>query len=434
MMSHLRIRISIALAVLLSVGGAAALSIWQAGGPAPKLNDVLALARVRHFEKAQALLDRYLRAYPDDAKAHMLMAQIATEPPSPQPEVALKHLALLRPPAPSESARIQFFTGKAHYQVGRFDLAEASWSRALKLDFTVPEAGWALMDLLDKEGRVEEAHRLGMQLHESEPDPVDRVRILLEVARLDIETVAPGSQVQLFEQLAREHPDNLPLVLATGLALVHDSRSKHGLKLLEDALKRHPQSADAWDAWLTGLYDAAEFDGLTADFARLPETLARDSRFAKHEGRLAQNARDWPRAVRAYRRAHKHEPFDQSILYRYWLVLRQAGETAEFERIDKVYADYKDAYRQLRGTYFEMGPTPGGPKAPELEPGQRRGVYYETIAKTTLGRQAHTGLYQLLAGLRERLGRTDEARAWHRLVLRDAPDNAASLAALKRLD
>jgi hypothetical protein len=31
------------------------------------------------------------------------------------------------------------------------------------------------------------------------------------------------------------------------------------------------------------------------------------------------------------------------------------------------------------------------------------------------------------------MGRFDEARAWHQLVLRDFPDNTLSLAALERL-
>ncbi len=35
--------------------------------------------------------------------------------------------------------------------------------------------------------------------------------------------------------------------------------------------------------------------------------------------------------------------------------------------------------------------------------------------------------------IREQMGWFDEARAWHRLVLRDVPDDALSLAALARL-
>ena len=66
---------------------------------------------------------------------------------------------------PKQSAKIKFLEGKAHYQQGRYDLAEDCWTEALRLDPMVPEAGWVLIDLLDKEGRQEEAHRLGMRLH-----------------------------------------------------------------------------------------------------------------------------------------------------------------------------------------------------------------------------------------------------------------------------
>ena len=428
-------RFLVVLTVIALAGGFAALGFRRArpSVPVPDLNEVRARARARRFDEARSLLAVYLGAHPDDRRAHLLMVQLATEPPNPVPELALEHLRGLRPETTQEAALLRFFEGKAEYQQGRYDLAEDSWREALRRDPVVPEAGWALLDLLDKEGRVEEAHRLGMHLHDVEPDPRDRVRILLEVARLDIEKVAPGSQLPLFEPLVRQQPENVPLALVVGLALIRENRGESGLEILRDTLRRHPDSPEVWDAWLTGLYEASEFDQLVAEFDRLPRPIAADPRFAKHEGRIAQNARDWPRAVRAYRRAAAFEPFDQGVLYRFWFVLRQAGETAEFARIDQVYARYKDAYLQLRGSYFEMDPAAGKTEARQAKLGDRRGVYYEAITIPTLGLQPHPDLYRRLADLRERLGRTDEARAWHRLVLRDHPGDPVSLAALERL-
>ena len=168
--------------------------------------------------------------------------------------------------------------------------------RGAALDEHVPEAGWALIDLLDKEGRVAEAHRVGMRLHEVEPDPRDRVRILLEMCRLDIEAPQAHSQIVLFESLAKQHPENLPLALTVGLALVRFNRPEEGLEVLRDALRRHRESPEAWDTWLSALSLTPEVENLAEAFGCLPESLASDPRFAKHEGMVAQRAEDWPRS------------------------------------------------------------------------------------------------------------------------------------------
>jgi tetratricopeptide (TPR) repeat protein len=428
--AHLIVTLAVLLACL---GGLIALGFRRGPGAVASLNDVRALARAGRFDRARALLAPYLRTRPDDPRARLLMAQLAMEPPTPDPDLALENLRAIHSASPKEAAVVKFYEGKAQYQRSRYDLAEDCWREALRLDPVVPEAGWALMDLLDKEGRVEEAHRLGMSLHEVEPDPIDRVKILLEVSRIDIEKVAPGSQVQLFEPLARQHPENLPLARTAGLALIHDSRSDEGIEILHEALRRHPDSREAWDAWLTGLYDASRFDRFAEEFARVPRPMADDPLLAKHEGKIAQNARDWPRAVRAYRRACESEPSDQAMLYRLWFALRQVDDAAEFRRIDRVYQDYREAYRRLRGNVFEGRPAAITPDPGAEDMGKRRGVYYETIAIPSFGVLPDPERYHLLADLRERMGRADEARAWHRLVLRDDPSEAVSLAALERL-
>ncbi len=383
--------------------------VWRGFGAPPTLDQILVLARAQQFDRAQELMNRYLQAHPDDDHAHLLMAQFAMDCPAPQPRLALEHLAQVNGITARERAVVEFSKGKAHYQEKRYDLAEACWKQALELEVTVPEAGWALLDLLDFQGRTEEAHRLGIQLYEVEPDPRDRIRWLLELIRIDIEKAAPGSQVQVFEPVARQVPDNLALALAVGLALIHDSRPEEGLSYLSEALRRHPDSADAWDAWLTGLDNAFRPDQLPEEFARLPRSLAALPRFAKHEAAAAQSARDLPRAVAAYRRALAFEPFDGVVLYRFRMALRAAGNTTEHDSINELLTAHQAAFKQMRA------------------------VYAEARADPTVGLQPHKDLYHRLARLREQLGRFDEAREWHRLVLRDTPDDTVSLVALKRL-
>jgi tetratricopeptide (TPR) repeat protein len=376
----------------------------------PTLTEVRALARGKEFVQARARLASYLRGHPADSAAHFLMGQIATDGREPQPELALEHLGRVRAASQGEAARVRFFEGKAHYMGRRYDLSEVCWRDALRLDPSVPEAGYALFDLLDLEGRVEDAHAVGMRQHEVESDRSDRVRILLEVARIDIDKVAPGSLVQMFEPLHREQPGNLAIGIVVGLGLVHDSRGEQGVEVLREVLRGHPDDPDAWDAWFTGLADAGQRDRIAGEYARLPARFARETRFAKHEGRVAQEARNWKAAALAYRRAYAAEPHDGVLLYRLHRALRLAGETEEAESVERRLTDFQSAFKELRPAHRDAQ------RAISTEGGPCREIY------------------QRLASLRERMGRADEARAWHRLVLRERPGDPLSLAALARLD
>ena len=88
---------------------------------------------------------------------------------------------------------------------------------------------------------------------------------------------------------------------------------------------------------------------------------------------------------------------------------------------------------QMRRSYLGTDQEPEAPLAETKQASDRRGLYYEALEVKTLGFKPHPELYQRLADLREKMGRYDEARAWHRLVLRDQPDDPLSLAALGRL-
>ena len=60
-------------------------------------------------------------------------------------------------------------------------------------------------------------------------------------------------------------------------------------------------------------------------------------------------------------------------------------------------------------------------------------LYKEANAATTLGTEPHPDLYHRLADLRERMGKPDEALAWHRLVLADRDHDPISRSAAERL-
>ena len=167
------------------------------------------------------------------------------------------------------------------------------------------------------------------------------------MARIDVDQVAPESLVPIFQPAYLSIPRASRWPWLPAAPLIHNSRFDAGLEALRDALRRHPGSAKAWDAWLTGLAEASRPEELVREFARLPRSLAADPRFAKHEGSLAQARRDWPTALRAYRRAHEFEPFDRGVLNRLRTVLRVAGENAEAERMDRKFLAYQAALKQM---------------------------------------------------------------------------------------
>jgi tetratricopeptide (TPR) repeat protein len=91
------------------------------------------------------------------------------------------------------------------------------------------------------------------------------------------------------------------------------------------------------------------------------------------------------------------------------MALQAAGETGEVQHVDHLLAVYRNAFAQLRP------------------------IHNKAAAIKTLGLEPHRELYHRLAEIREQMGRFDEARAWHRLVLSDNPNDSLSLAALARL-
>ena len=174
----------------------------------------------------------------------------------------------------------------------------------------------------------------------------------------------------------KQAPQNLPVALALGRAMILASRPKEGLDVLSDALTRHPDSPEAWDAWLSGLDDAGRPDELVKEFARLPASLSADPRFSKHRGMAARNSGDHAGAVEAFRRACEADPGDGVTLYRLSRAMRLAGDPAERAR----------AGGQLR----------------DQQP----------------GRDVHPGLHYL---------RGDEARAWETVAKGDPASRAAGV-------
>ncbi len=138
--------------------------------------------------------------------------------------------------------------------------------------------------------------------------------------------------------------------------------------------------------------------------------MAGDPRIDRYRGSIAAERHDWGTAADAYIRAWRADPSDLQVLYRLNRVLRVAGRRREADELDVKVRDAMAARDQALAAYREAD------------------------AVKTIGESPHPELYQRIASLRERMGRPDEALAWHRLVLRDRPEDPISRAAVARLE
>jgi Flp pilus assembly protein TadD len=270
---------------------------------APTLDGLGPLIAARRFDEADRRIRDHLRAHPESLQAHLLMAQVALGRDEPRPQLALEHLDRIQTGERGIRSMVWLNRGKAYSALGRNDQAERAWKEALRLDPTAPEVGWDLLGLYYVQGRRSDAHRLALELHAIEPDPRDRVQLLLELVRQDAQPLGPESLIRTLEPIVRAHSEDRYTAMAMGLALVRNSRADEGLIFLHDLVDRFPDDADARLALLLGLDESRLMDELTETLARLPPDLSHDPRLERFRGAVAQERHDWAAAADAYLRA-----------------------------------------------------------------------------------------------------------------------------------
>jgi tetratricopeptide (TPR) repeat protein len=217
------------------------------------------------------------------------MADIELSRPEPDPRRALELLERIEADSSSLAAWVLVDRGTAHYLLGRFDQSEACWLGALKRDPSVLEAGRRLIDLLGLQARFDEARALALRQFENEPDLRERLKLLLRLARFEVDPPDPWLVVNTFEPAVLANTANFSTTLACGLALITVSRSHEGLPMLRRAVDRNPDSPRAWDVLLTGLETAAGRDEVAREMSRMPQTLAQSRDSPSTEGGCSRN-------------------------------------------------------------------------------------------------------------------------------------------------
>jgi tetratricopeptide (TPR) repeat protein len=192
----------------------------------------------------------------------------------------------------------------------------------------------------------------------------------------------PASLVPLFEPAVAAEPDAVRTRVALGGALIRSSQTDRGLALLEEVVKAHPDSEDAWDGLLTGLDVGERPDEFDAALARLPEALRAAPRFARHLGLSAQHRSDWAAAAATLRTAIDYDPGDFESLVRLARAVRFAGSTEEAESLDARVAAYRAARDALLPLYEEANAVPDLGIRPQPELGERLALSRESMLRT----------------------------------------------------
>jgi tetratricopeptide (TPR) repeat protein len=388
-----RLIAALAAAIVLVIG-----LYWWLLRPHPSLDGVDRLMAAGRYDAADARLLDYLRAYPRDQVASVMLARASVERPDPKPEQALEQIKWFRPPDRHWSAVARSIEGEARFLQRRYDLAETMWLEALRLDPRIGEVGWGLLSLYALQGRDEESRLLGLRLHTVEPDPHDRVMLLVQLIRHDAHAISVDSVVNQLEPVVRDNPADLHSTLALGRALVKSGRTDEGLDLLRRAVTSHKDDPHAWEVYLNALGDAGQIDALMRALEQLPASLTGSAQFDAARGWVAAQRRDWAEAARAYRSAWEARPSDVTLGYRLDHALRAGGQHAELEQLAPRLRAITAAREKLRGLYDQIDALPD------------------------LGRVPRLDLYEEVAAALEPLGRNDEARAWRRLAHGEPPD------------
>jgi len=411
--------VAIAVVVALLAVGLA----WTFLMPRPDLEPARRLIEAGNYPEAKVKLTPILAWAPRNPEVRAAMAEVLLNVDPPEPTEALRLLEGLKPASRGESAFLQVLRGRAYRLTNRPAKAEAAWRDALRLDPLVAEAGWRLIDQFYTEGRDDELRSWALRLHRREPDPTDRVRLLLEAMRPDAEPLAAAGVVAIFKEVVETDPDDRYAALAYYRALAKDGTGiDEALRGLRRIYEQHSSDPASLDGLVYGLIAAGDVDGLSATIVALPPEKASDRSLAFARGWLAEARKDDETAAREYALALIDRPSDAELLARLRGAYHRLKKDSEEAAIAARQAAVEAARVELRGI-----------KGREQEIG-RPGLFEEAIQRPTLGRFPDPDLYKRLANVREAMGHPDEAIAWHRLVLKHTPGDSESREALKRLE
>lgn len=379
--------------------------------PASGLDDARRASLAGKWDLVAGILQRYLRRFPEDAEAQILMARADAA----RGNVAgsLKRLQGVSEASnwSSEARLREGMVLNADHQGAR---AEQAFQRAIdeaqRADgrhSIMVAARVALVQLYALQMRRDEAREQVWPVLAGSSDPA-AVLELFTMIELGAE---PNDTAATLERFVAGDPEDFAARRALGSQYTVLGRTSEARQILEACLSERPGDVRAAEFLAQCLLDAAEFDACEALLQRVSDEGRTKAWYWRHRGYLCERKAEWAEARDKYAEAVRLAPTDSQAHHQLGTVLKRLGEEDDGqEHLDRGL-ELRAARTRILDLYGELaqtGITSGGP-GPSGDLCYRMGACCQSLD-------------------------LPEAREWYREALRRAPGHAPSVAALMQLE
>jgi tetratricopeptide (TPR) repeat protein len=379
--------------------------------PSAELNDARRAAQTGKWEVVRSVLGRYLRRFPEDPEAQVLLAR--SEAAQGNLAACIARLGNISESS-SWSAEARLCEAQAHL-MGHFGArAEKAFLRAIEAasagdaDPRIAEAARVgLAQIYGLEVRYESAREQLMQVLKTTEYPAGILSLLFQIEALGTD---PQQAIDSLQKFVQNDASDFEARRALGYHYAVLGRTGEARTLLEACLAERPDDARAAEPLAQCLVDLPDLDGCRKLLDEVAPHAQDKSWYWRQRGYLAEQELDWTAASGAYGRAVELAPSDPMVHHLLAAVLVRLNDASRAQELRERAAQLRatrqtlpDLYARLIATGVQAtGPGP----SPEL-----CYILGTACQKLTL----------------------PEAEEWFREALRRNPNDAPSRAALERL-
>lgn len=333
--------------------------------PSAELSDARRAAQMAKWEVVRGTLGRYLRRFPEDPEAQILLSRaLAAQGDF---DGCLSWLGKVSDHSTwSGEARLR----EAQAQLMRYfgARAEQSYLRAIALGLDghgsqqiVDAARFGLVQIYGLEVRYDEARAQLRQVLRTTEQPAAVLSLFIQIEALGTE---PNQAIESLLRFVNQDPTDFEARCALGHHYVVTSQFNEARPLLEDCLRERPQNLHAAKPLVQCLIDSADFDACRTVLENLGEPAREQAWYWRQLGYLREQSLDWPGAAECYETAVKLAPYDPLGYHVLAAVLNRLQQSDRAAALIEQESDLRAARQQLPDLYAKLlatGAQSGGP-------------------------------------------------------------------------